>query len=58
MGVMPDICKVIAVLVIAGVGAFDSVNLVLQPALQSGIGIFHFHKVAVLGGIRRSKHAV
>ena len=55
---MPDICKVIAVLVIAGVGAFDSVNLVLQPAFQSGIGIFHFHKVAVLGRIRRSKYAV
>ena len=58
MGVMPDICKVIAVFVIAAVGALDIVNLPLQLAFQSGIGIFHFHKVAVLGRIGRSKHAV
>ena len=30
MGVMPDTVKVIAVFVIAGVGAFDIVNLLLK----------------------------
>ena len=58
MGVMPDIRKVIAVFVIAAVGTFDIVNLPLQLAFQSGIGIFHFHKVAVLGRVGRSKNAV
>ena len=55
---MSDICKVIAVLVIAAVDTLDIVNPALQLVFQSGVAVFHFHKVAVLGRIGRSKHAV
>ena len=39
MGVMPDTVKVIAVFVIAGVGAFDIVNLLLKLVFLSGYGL-------------------
>ena len=34
------------------------VNPALQLVFQSCVAVFHFHKVAVLGRIGRSKHAV
>ena len=58
MWIVSDICKVIAVLVIARIVALDIVNPALQLVFQSGVAVFHFHKVAVLGRIGRSKHAV
>ena len=58
MWVMSDIFKVIAVLVIARIVALDIVNPALQLVFQSGVAVFYFHKVAVLGGIGRSKHPV
>ena len=58
MGVMPDSIKVVTVFIIAGVGAFDSVNLALQPIFHSGIVVFHRHKVAVLRRVGRSDNAV
>ena len=48
MGVMPDCVKVVAVFIIAGVGALDIVYLALQLIFHSGIIVFHRHKVAVL----------
>ena len=55
---MPDTVKVIAVFIIAGVSAFDSVNFTLQPVFQCGIVVFNRHKVAVLGRVGRAKHPV
>ena len=48
MGVMPDTVKVIAVFVIAGVGAFDIVNLLLKLVFLCGVIVLRRHKVAVL----------
>ena len=48
MGVMPDCVKVVAVFIIAGVGALDIVYLALQFIFHSGIIVFYRHKVAVL----------
>ena len=47
MGVMPDTVKVIAVFVIAGVGAFDIVNLLLKL-------VFLFFQVVSPKGLQRS----
>ena len=58
MGVMPDTVKVIAVFVIAGVGAFDIVNLLLKLVFLCGIIIFRRHKVAVLRRVGSPKYAV
>ena len=58
MWIVSDICKVITVLVVATVGTLDIINFLLQLVFQSGVAVFHFHKVAVLGRIGRSKHAV
>ena len=55
---MPDTVKVVAVFIIAGVGAFDIVNLTLQPVFQCGIVVFNCHKVAVLGCVGSAKHPV
>ena len=45
---MPDSVKVITVFIIAGVGAFDIVNFLLQLIFHCGIALFRCHKVAVL----------
>ena len=58
VGVMPDTVKVVAVFIIAGVGAFDIVNLTLQGIFHSGVVLFRCHKVAVLGRVGRAKHPV
>ena len=58
MWIVSDICKVIAVLVIATVGTLDIINFLLQVVFQSGVAVFHLHKVAVLGSVGRSKHPV
>ena len=58
MGVMPDIVKVIAVLVIAGIIPFDIVYLPLQVRFHSSVVVFRRHKVAVLGRIRSAKNAI
>ena len=55
---MPDIIKVIAVFIIAGIITLDIVNPLLQLIFHSGIVIFNCHKVAVLGRVGRSKYAV
>ena len=55
---MPDTVKVVTVFIIAGVGAFDIVNLTLQPVFQCSIVVFNCHEVAVLGRVGRAKHAV
>ena len=48
MWVMPDSVKVITVFIIAGVGAFDIVNFLLQLIFHCSIALFRCHKVAVL----------
>ena len=58
MGIMPDIIKVIAVFIIAGIITLDIVNPLLQLIFHSGIVIFNCHKVAVLGRVGSSKYAV
>ena len=58
MGVMPDIVKVIAVFIIAGIIAFDIVYLPLQVRFHSSVVVFRRHKVAVLGRVGRAKHPV
>ena len=46
-----DSVKVITVFIIAGVGAFDSVNFLLQLIFHCSIALFRCHKVAVLGRV-------
>ena len=58
MGVMPDSVKVVAVFIVAGVGAFDVVNLGLQLVFHSGVVVFHRYKIAVLRCIGSSHNAV
>ena len=58
MGVMPDIVKVVAVFVVAGIFAFDIVNPALQRIFQRPVAFFRRHKVAVLRRVGRSKNAV
>ena len=58
MGVMPDIIKVIAVFVIARIITLDIVNPLLQLRFHSRIVVFDCHKVAVLGRVGSSDHAV
>ena len=48
MWVMPDLCKVITVFVIAGIVALDIVYPAFQLVFFGNIGVFHGYKVAVL----------
>ena len=58
MRVMPDIVKVVAVFIIAGIVALDIVNPLLKLGFLCGVVVFRCHKVAVLRRVRRSKNAV
>lgn len=58
VGIVENVVKVIAVLVVARIGAFDVVYLALQRSFLSGITVFHRHKVAVLRSIGRTQHPV
>ena len=58
IGVVADLRQVVAVLVIAGVGAFDIAYLVIEGSLQSGIVRICSDDVSVLCRVGGPQHRV